>query len=610
MSSLGKRNSVESKNERRSVGKWLELSSIWRIPVYQRHYAWDAGDEAGPVQLFWNTLKEKTEARLSGKSSHSHYLGAILVDNKTRRDSASDVKEYDVVDGQQRLTTIQLALLALIQVAKEQHKIDLREKLQDYIYIDKNAEQSKLAPANFDQEQYTRVLFEAYGKVMGNPRESVSEANKKKSKVVVSFDFFEKKFSALISENEFDAHQVIDSLKEAILHSFDLVVIFLKDEDEAQKVFESLNSYSRPLTTFDLIRNQIFYRAAKEKPGLDKKLFDSLLWQEFEDPLWEGSAGQRKDKATHTEAYIARMLVAKMKKNIRFNRNDIFEAYKEFSEKHIKVWDAVESTADYIEIYKYLAGIIEKNPISKDFHLELFRIWPNKDFYPLAFMILKSETETKEKQRMTNLLESYVVRREVCRSSHDYYNLFVPDICKKIGNDLDYENLREMLMKSSTKTTIFPNDEEIENACICKNFYASQLKSYIFEEIVKHKDDSWSEVDIRKDLTVDHLLPKGWEKNQDWIKKLLNTSKGEDRDSLKRNINSCINVIGNLTLMSQERNSSKANQSWEDSKELLRESPLKMNRDLASQDAWNVDEIRKRSQDLAKIVCERWPREY
>ena len=104
----------DSQVRRDCIRNWLSCSFQWRIPVYQRHYAWDAEIESSSVHLFWEIVDAQARRLLDKKPMYPYYFGAVLVDNKTPKESLSDIKKFDVVDGQQRLTTIHIALFALI----------------------------------------------------------------------------------------------------------------------------------------------------------------------------------------------------------------------------------------------------------------------------------------------------------------------------------------------------------------------------------------------------------------------------------------------------------------------------------------------------------------
>ena len=490
----------------------------------------------------------------------------------------------------------------------------MKEEFKKYIFLEEKSN-PKLNPTNFDFAQYKAVIEHVYEKedIFGLKENNISKENKLKSKIATTFKTFREKFEYFINERKNDETQessnIINSLKDTLLNGFDLVLIELKESDEAQKIFESLNNTAKPLTTFDLVRNNVFYRADKEEKEKDVELFNNDLWQQLEQPYWEEKA--TRTRTNHIENYIYRMLVAKLKdKNMRFNRNDIFKSYKKFAEKYDKVEVEIESMTEYIEIYQYLASkeLPKQSSIIREFNFGIFfyEVSDNGVFYPLLFLILKNELEKQEKQKMINLLESYVIRRGVCRLTSKSYNQLVANICQEMGSNISFQKLFDYLTKKLAEgTNRFPEDDEVEKGCIHENFYKHRIKNYIFEEIEKSFDSSMQETDIKKDLNVDHIIPKAWKKKERWKDELLKSSdKTENETEIE--IDSSINTIGNLTFMSGERNRKKSNNPFDEVKSLLEDSNLKLNRELAKKEKWGIKEIHERSRELAKIICKRW----
>ena len=596
-------------DHRKTVGEWMTLPFVWRIPVYQRHYAWGYEDESKPIHLFWKTVEKQTIARLAGRYPvNNHYLGAVLVENKTKPDAADGLTQWDVVDGQQRLTTIQIALLALIHVADELG-LDIKPELDNVVFSNKAHIKPRLFPTNFDNKQFQSVLFDVYG-IMMNFGPKVDKEIATKSRIYSSFDFFKGKFKILINQQQHKDEYIIRALKDTLLNGFDLVRIVLRETDEAQLIFESLNNYSEPLTTFDLIRNNVFYRAALVGPDKDVELFENSSWKQLENPYWGQKADSRKDGATHIQAYIARMLIAKMKEDILFNRNEIFKTYKEFSKKYSSVDDEIESLIEYVDVYRYLDNDTNSNPVNANFDFGVFRhnVWNSRDFYPVIFCIVKSAADVEEKQRMLKLLESYVIRRGVCGLSLKHYNKEAPRICKELGDNINYEALRKVLVSATKDTNVFPDDKRVEYGCVHKEFYGSAFQRYVFNKIEASLHSTRVERVIVEEgsLTIDHILPQKWENSTAWANIVLGPDHKPD-DGAGLVVYLYLDTIGNLTIMSDKNNSVKSNRAFDEVKGLLAVSELKLNRELAEEDVWNVDKIMARSKYLAGKICEIWP---
>ena len=623
MTQQNKKDPIEDrKAERKSVGEWLSLPYQWRIPVYQRHYSWRVDMESGPVQLFWKTVKEQTLARLECEKEDEkpspHYLGAVLVENKTKLSASDGIMRYDVVDGQQRLTTIQIALLALIHVSDEYGcAAEIKKAMSKYVFVDHAKDKStdpRLRLTNLDNKQFKMAVYKAYDILADGGAENTPQDNSNKSKIVSTFHFLAKEQQDLIKtqqdENQQDPKVTIRAIAESLLKGLDIVRIVLLKSDESQKVFESLNNYSERLTTFDLIRNNVFYRADKQRAGLDEELFDKDNWQELERPYWEETAEQRTHHTPHIEAYIARMLVAKMKREISFSTSAIFATYQDFHKECSSIEEEIRSLASYTKVYKHLDSPSEyKNPIpGVDFGVFKYTIWSNRDFYPVLFRIADSNISDTEKQKMVSLMESYVIRRSVCRLSPEYYNRYAPRICRELGdNDISYKKLRELLISGDADSVVFPKDKQIMDDSARKPFYRSVFQYYVFRKIEESLQNDFSEGMRWNDkMSIDHILPKKWYEKEGWRKALLSGDGGSNEEKMMV-IDSNIDVIGNLTIMSGKRNSAKSNNSWEKAKELLLDSPLELNNDLGEEDGWNANKIVKRGKFLAEKICKIWP---
>ncbi len=618
--------SKQDKEHRRNVGEWLSQDVVWRIPVYQRHYAWgDFNTESDPIDLFWKTIKDQTNGRLSGKITHPHYLGAVLVENKTDKQAPNGRRYYDVVDGQQRLTTIQIALLALIRAMDDKNwgdenwRLNIKEEIKKYVFCEKGETKiiPRLCPTNFDHRQFKGILFDAYDIVADMGAENLSRENSRRSKILSNYEFFQKKFDQLVDENSLRKQEVVDAIMKTLIEGFDVVLIILREEDEAQLIFESLNNSAKPLTTFDLIRNNVFYRADLLEKGKDVELFSTDEWQGIESPYW----GEKADRVnTHIEAYVARMLVAKVKKEILFNRNSIFNIYKEFSgdsekPKFSSIYEEIKSLVSYEGIYRSL----DKDTDESYFGVFYHKRWKNRDFYPVIFSIQGSTVSDEEKRKMLHILESFVIRRSVCRLSTDYYNQHAAFICHKLGesgSEPTYAALATILKNVKTDSALFPDDDKVKGDSVNKKFYNSLFQRYMFGKIEKSMhEDNMAEVELNEDvLTIDHILPQKWDTNEKWKIALKNTllvdSSRNEADTLrdiKLIADERVDTIGNLTLMSGAKNAKKSNRFFDEFKKMFKESPIKMNRELAKETEWNTKKIEARSKELADIICKLWP---
>ncbi len=608
-------------DHRKSVREWLSMDIQWKIPVYQRHYAWDAREDFGAPQMFFETVKSQAISRLEKQRSTPHYFGAILVNEKEPTDTHIN---YDVVDGQQRLTTLSVALFALIGAAKKFGDADeLKQELENYLFLpsspsESRADRTKVRPTNFDHDKFLKLLNYAY-------RDSVQDQwenrdNFDKSKVVFATNFlFEKSIDFIKTEcvaKDRPCHEGINALRDAILDGFEFVLIELTNEDKAQKVFETMNTTGKPLTTFDIIRNSVFERADEEETGLDEDLFHSEQWQVLEDPFWERYPGARDDGTTHIEMYIARMLMAKEGKYINLNRNSIVKAYKEKYAKEndmtANVKTEIAEISTYVPTYKYLVDCPgSRNPVADGFEFGWFMHsqCKNLDMASAIFVIIASKQNPKEKQRMIHLLESYVMRRAVCGlPDGTYNNNQSPSICKVLDNNPDYDKLRDYLHSLNGTTAVFPKNSNVKEGCVSHPIFTSKKKylRYIFDALALKLADPDDEVTGIGKLTVGHIIPQGW-KDTPWQKYL------DERRFTEDVVDSRLHTIGNLTPMSGKRNASKSNNPWagensDGARDHLLDCKLTMTKKIGEENTdWDIDNVTARSEEIAKTICEIWP---
>lgn len=621
---------------RKSVRKWLSANRQWCIPVYQRRYAWgdtaggNSRTEYGPTRMFWEDLKRQADKYRSRKDESvpvkPHYFGAVLVESQHNPQAVTDIVPYDVVDGQQRLTTISIAMLALIDVAHAKISTgdteELMETLAKYLFVDDEKTEPRLKPRNLDIEHYENLL-EVYPDYQRSENVD-SDTKPADSKIGGAHKLFKDMFRKWMDEDNHDVHaeKLVESLRDALLDGFEFVVIPLqKDVDNAQLVFEAMNKAALPLTTFDLIRNNVLYRANQAYgAGGDQRIFKSKNWRQFELDFWNDNAGTR--RYTHIEQYVARMLIAKRHKPLDPGHlNQVVSAYRDYADglqrAGVRIEREVERISEYVPTYKYLVGKTNENPLGEGFEFGYFKsdVGSVGVLLPVIFIITNLTIDNAAKQRMILLLESWYVRRclayGITAAGRGYNNL-VPTICKNLNAEKNYASLSGMLRQSEDYRN-FPGDGDIAARLQKFNFYElKKMARYIFERIVRHKTSATQ--NLRRDilgLQIDHIMPQSWAESAEWASVLPSDY---DETSVKEKIN----TIGNLTPMEQGLNAGKGNRAYAGNepdpdkkiyaRNWLLKSDLSLTREVAeTYEQWNLETIDARTKELAKIICEIWP---
>ena len=288
----------------RSIDSLFNSQLRYVVPMFQRLYVWQKTPQ---WETLWEDVVEKADLQLRGKKSNAHYLGAVIIEG-VRPSSPREVKRFLVIDGQQRLTTLQLLLCAYRDIARKNEWKTLDRATTRYL---ENAdldvmehpeqEQFKLWPTTLNRPIFTKLLsagtradIETQFPIVRLPRKRKPEP---RSNLVDAYLFFSAAIEEWIAQASVQTGQSAEacsfSLLQALQQDFSVVEISLSEGDDSQEIFYSLNSQGRPLSQSDLLRSLIFMRAEKEKTDRDT-LFD-LYWSKFETVFWstETSRGGR-----------------------------------------------------------------------------------------------------------------------------------------------------------------------------------------------------------------------------------------------------------------------------------------------------------------------------
>jgi uncharacterized protein with ParB-like and HNH nuclease domain len=285
------------KAEPLAVGKILSERQRFAVPIYQRTYAWTVREQ---LEALFAQLTAKAEERLAGgKASFSHYMGALLV-IPDAEPVFGRIQTFNVVDGQQRLTTFHLLYAALRDIAREYGFEHIARQITDLLLHndqvpmqDKANERYKLQPTRYDRTLFRDLIDLDWKKIQekhkeyfyrnGNIREGIAPLPLR------AYWFFWDIADAFICDSEEnnadEQERRLLALSTALFEDFKLIVITLAKEDDAQVIFETLNSGGKPLAAMDLVRNDIFHRAALK--GEDVEQLMDQQWGTFEETFWK-----------------------------------------------------------------------------------------------------------------------------------------------------------------------------------------------------------------------------------------------------------------------------------------------------------------------------------
>lgn len=624
------------------------LQNRWRfcVPIYQRHYVWNEKKQWEP---FWADIRTKAIERLEGRDRRfSHFMGAVVLESRGAF-SAKRVPSFQVVDGQQRLTTFQLFLAAARDYAMSAGFESTASNIDSYIYNDKlhlmeepNIEKFKVWPTQYDRPMFIAILTLGRAGLRSKFPDWFYKGQDKIytyiyiPRLLLAYSYFFEKIKHAVESSDLNSEFTdaseeadsghpnegkLDAIWQALVEEFKVVEIVLEDGDDAQVIFETLNERGEPLLAADLIRNNIFQRAdAKRTPGEPnaEKLFDDY-WKPFEDRFWEIEEKQGRFKKPRIEFFLANFIAGQIASEV--NLSKLFSEYKAF----VRIRTFPSITDELIELGRYGAiyrEIVERSGTSplSDFAKKLLP-WDQTTLYPLIMCLWAAPgVETADKARSLELLLSYVVRRAACGLSNANYNkVFLSIIGKLNTSDWTSASVEAALLASQADSARFPDDNEFERGLTTKRLYAhlgARVRP-ILEAIEKAKRTKFSDAgEATAGLTVEHVMPQGWithwrlqdgaevQANELWVASPEDGSRSgliSRRERLKQ-------TLGNLTLLSQPLNSAVSNGPFLAKRDTIAEhTMLELNRTILKAPVWDEESILMRGAEMAAIAKGIWP---
>lgn len=608
----------------------------YRVPFYQRAYVWNRDNQW--VGL-WEDIRDKAEVRLQGGSKPvPHFMGAVVLEPQ-KKTGLLGVERHHIIDGQQRLTTMQYVLTALALTLRATGHVKLIPLIDACLsnanpetMEDEAVERFKLWPTFRDRKQYEMAMtadsidvlkerFPASFTQTGSLRR-IGVSHPPALEAIV---FFHELMNAWILEpSEVPAEKRAMDLAAATLTDLSVVCISLGEDDDAQVIFETLNGRGAELHATDLIRNFIFMRA-----GADADDLYTNLWSQFESPLWSESQSRGRLNRPRLEWFVQSAVQAQTGEDIDIGR--LYAGYRRFVDSEPGLGAAGAQLAmlnRYGEHYKALVKGMGESPIA--IFGRRIAVWDASPTHALAIRVAASSLSSEEQEVIFSCLESYLVRRAVCGLSKKNYNkVFAQQLKKLINGDLDAKSFRLALSSLTGEASRWPTDEEfrrqwIDGAAYPGRLDAAKLRAAFHRiETAMRSERSEERVPLELDvIDIDHILPQSWYSH--WSLEGVGSVTAEDaklavamgfvgegldeKTSMILARERSIPRLGNLTLVHYGVNRSLQNHAFEAKRAALFDhSNLHLNRQIMQKSDWNEFEITARGENLANFAVQIWP---
>lgn len=552
-------------SERKITKLFSESDTVFSIPVYQRDYNWQ---EKQCQRLFKDILQTGKNEKVS-----SYFLGSIVYIH----DGIYGVgeKEFHVIDGQQRMTTLTLLFLAIYFKLKGTILAKDADKIYNQYVVNPYSEKEiklKLLPPEENLYILNKISHNKF-----NELEAFQDRN-----MLKNYLFFEKELENL----SFDDMKHLSNGIEKLIY---IDIALEKGKDDPQKIFESLNSTGLDLSQGDLIRNYILMDLER---GEQNRIYKEI-WIPIENncKVSDGS-----EITSYVSDFIRDYLTLKTEKIS--SKPKVFETFKAYYEKEND--EKLEDMKKYSEAYSYIIKpSLEKD---KDIQRELDYLKSLDKTVINTFLIgiLKDYKDNiLEKDELVNmliLLQSYLWRRYITEKPTNALNKIFQGMYGKISRAGNYyENLVDILMAED-----FPTDEELESALKLKNVYKDKEKlNYVFKKLENYNHNELIDFENEK-ITIEHIFPQ--KPNKTW-KENYSDNELEQMISFK-------DTISNLTLTGSNSNlSNKAfHEKRDDEVHGYKNSKLYMNKYLGRLEEWNLLSMEARFESLYDDIIKIWKR--
>ena len=546
------------------------MGSQFVIPVYQRNYTWNPNVETSRLL---NDLED-----LLAKKTNAHFLG-ILIYMET--EVGAMYREIQIVDGQQRLTTSFILLLVLKRIALERNEKEIAGMIDDYYLYNRHiTDQAKLRlkPMVSDDDVYAKLVYGS---------EKDLSRREKESNVYRNYDYIYRRMLEVVKK--YPLLTVLD-----VLSRIDILAFPLSDNDNAQQIFESINSTGAPLTSADLIRNYILMNDASEVQERNYRLY----WQ----PLEKYCTDSRR-----LEEFFRYYIAAKTYNLL--SKRDVYQGFKDF-------WNASKESREarmqemnrycryYHEIYAGPVENAEAETVLKDFRKNESRL-PAPFFMEMLKLHESGEISTKDLCKIIRLVDSYLVRRALCGNETGPLSRYFPQLLRSVISARKKNPRRNisdivkvnLIRYNRGKALAMPTDEVLRSQLREINAYSLMCIRPVLERI--EHDGATAEVDT-SNLNIEHIMPQ--HPNNYW-KKAAHT-KNDDEYTFYANL------IGNLTLCAEYDNTRMGNQDFAFKKKILSKTlHIRMNTEILAKDSWTPQDILDRCDRLASQIIRLYPYE-
>jgi len=576
----------------------IESGVVYAIPRYQREYTWSRAQ--------WDALFED----LLDNELH-YFLGSIICINQSQ--DALTVQSLELVDGQQRMTTLSLLLAAVYQSYRTLPNLGMEQQIELYnlkhkLVLKKKSDQPRLIPQvqNNNQQDYFAVLGQTG---ILDDVEIVPNAGNRR--VMKAFRHFISRIE-LYLEHSADPIVSLQALLEKV-NTATLVKIEVAGHSDAYTLFESLNNRGVPLTAIDLIKNKLLAVLESKDPGSIDKQYNR--WKKVIDALGDDYAVQERFFRQYYNAFkpdlkdVVSVPVA--------TKSNLMQVYEKLIAHDAEgfLHAMIRLSSRYAQIVGYRA--VPEQPKLSSLLLSLDRI-QGAAAYLLLMVLMERQTELElnhdHLEQAVIFLIAFFVRRNTTDlpPTRDLTRIFMDvaetirglragDVVNHIQRTLQAESASDEQFEKSLRGPIYE-----DNKAVCRFVLCALEEGRMTRET---KVDLWALKGKQYVWTIEHIFPQGENIPDSWVQMIANG----DASLAEQHRQTYAHCLGNLTISGY--NSALGNKSFAEKqsrtdsqgREVGYNNGLYLNHALAAEDSWTVEKLEARTMQLVQEVQAKYP---
>ena len=535
-----------------SLTKLLEGNSQFTVPIYQRTYDW----QREQCMQLYEDIKDIGRS----ESEKSHFVGAVTYQDDVTM-ANKDVRRYQIIDGQQRLATMMLILRAMKDQYEQigGHAVKKIEQLQFNPYEDRHSgSYYKMVLNGEDDRAFKEILDAGKTDLPGNIKANFQRLCKR------------------LSEDGADFEVMWRGVKRITV-----VLIRIDSGDNAQEIFESMNSTGLDLTQTDLIQN---YLLMSHESGWQRSVFEKH-WSPMED-LFKGDREQFDD-------FLRTYLIMKTRRTIP--KRAIYREFKKATKESERERSLEDIHAHSLHYYRLKEGPLSRND-RLDAAIKSVHDQDTAVADPLLLKVLADQDGgligRDEAARVFEFIDSYLLRQNVCGMSGNLNKAFASAVAhvdpkeyaQSVESHIMAKKGKDRFPRDPTFVEMLKQGHLYESAAVCR---------YILERLERHREKGKEPVDL-SGFEIEHVMPQ--ELSEDW-KASLGPKYSEDHDRY-------LHTLGNLTLTM--RNPELGNRGFEDKRRIYAGSRIWLTQSLLKYDRWSGEQMEQRAAELAETAVEVW----